>query len=212
MTGRDVGVPATAEQPTDEQRCATSRNVRQYGRLTRNLKRWLLVPCSVGSDSKSTTNDVKSKIIRLYATLSVDAAQFDQSFRTIRLSVCHTQRTVSWWKQEAQLSLTNRPKFVHADILCCAVKSCPLTPSMRGIPSSYLVHVWYEKTRMAGLQSGEGRMIIDSVVWAQEAYINVTDTQTDSDVAIANAAPTHCVRRQKLCTITSYSLPWSCIS
>jgi len=27
---------------------------------------------------------------------------------------------------------------------------------------------------MAGLQSGEGRMMIDSVVWAQ--YINVTDT------------------------------------
>jgi len=32
------------------------------------------------------------------------------------------------------------------------------------------------KTRMAGLQSGEGRMMIDSVVWAQ--YINVTNTQT----------------------------------
>jgi len=32
---------------------------------------------------------------------------------------------------------------------------------------------------MAGLQSGEGRMMIDSVVWAQ--YINVTD----SHVAIA---------------------------
>jgi len=28
---------------------------------------------------------------------------------------------------------------------------------------------------MAGLQSGEGRMMIDSVVWSQ--YINVTDTQ-----------------------------------
>jgi len=33
-------------------------------------------------------------------------------------------------------------------------------------------------------------MIIDSVVWAQ--YINVTDRHTDSHVAIANAAPTHC--------------------
>jgi len=50
---------------------------------------------------------------------------------------------------------------------------------------------------MAGLQSGEGRMMIDSVVWAQ--YINVTDTQTDTQrdrqtdrhVAIANAALTH---------------------
>jgi len=37
---------------------------------------------------------------------------------------------------------------------------------------------------MAGLQSGEGRMMIDSVVWAQ--YINVAD----SHVVIANAAPT----------------------
>jgi len=27
---------------------------------------------------------------------------------------------------------------------------------------------------MTGLQSGEGRMVIDSVIWAQ--YINVTDT------------------------------------
>jgi len=38
-------------------------------------------------------------------------------------------------------------------------------------------------------------MMIDLVVWAQ--YINVTDTQTDSRVAIANATPTHCVGRQK---------------
>jgi len=37
---------------------------------------------------------------------------------------------------------------------------------------------------MAGLQSGEGRIMIDSVVWAQ--YINVTD----SHVALTNAAPT----------------------
>jgi len=42
---------------------------------------------------------------------------------------------------------------------------------------------------MAGLQSGEGRMMIDSVVWSQ--YNNVTDTHTDSHVAIANAASTH---------------------
>jgi len=50
---------------------------------------------------------------------------------------------------------------------------------------------------MAGLQSGKGRMMIDSVIWAQ--YINVTHTHThtDSHVAIANAALTHCVGRQK---------------
>jgi len=47
---------------------------------------------------------------------------------------------------------------------------------------------------MAGLQSGEGRMTIDSVVWVQ--YINVTK-HTHSHVAIAIAALTHCVRRQK---------------
>jgi len=33
--------------------------------------------------------------------------------------------------------------------------------------------------------------MIDTVVWAQ--YIDDTDTQTNSHVAIANAAPTHCV-------------------
>jgi len=54
---------------------------------------------------------------------------------------------------------------------------------------------------MAGLQVGEGRMMIDSVVWAQ--YINVTHShvamtwQTHCHVAVANAAPTHCVGRQK---------------
>jgi len=35
--------------------------------------------------------------------------------------------------------------------------------------------IWYGKTRMTGLQSGEGRMMIDSVIWAQ--YMNITDTQ-----------------------------------
>jgi len=36
-------------------------------------------------------------------------------------------------------------------------------------------------------------MMIDSAVWEQ--YINVTDTQTDSHLTIANAVPTHCVGR-----------------
>jgi len=48
---------------------------------------------------------------------------------------------------------------------------------MIGITSIYRVRIWYWKTRMAGLQSGEGSMMIDAVVWTQ--YINVTDTQTD---------------------------------
>jgi len=56
--------------------------------------------------------------------------------------------------QEARLLLTNRPTFVHANVPCCAVKSCPtvndcdllagfsdfylpfshLSPSVRGFP------------------------------------------------------------------------------
>jgi len=49
---------------------------------------------------------------------------------------------------------------------------------------------------MAGQQSGEGRVMIDSVVWTQ--YINVTD----SHVAIPNAALTHCVGRHNRATGT----------
>jgi len=51
-----------------------------------------------------------------------------------------------------------------------------LTPLMRRILSSYHVHLLYCKTRMAKLQFNDGRMMIDSVAWAQ--YINVSDTQT----------------------------------
>jgi len=52
---------------------------------------------------------------------------------------------------------------------CTYIQFSHLTSS---IPSSYRVHMWYRKTRTARLQSGEGRMMIDSVVWAQ--YITVT--------------------------------------
>jgi len=62
-------------------------------------------------------------------------------------------------------------------------RHCPFDALNEGILSSYLVHIWYRKTRMAELQSGEGRMMIDPVVWAQ--YIT---WQTHSHVAIANAA------------------------
>jgi len=51
------------------------------------------------------------------------------------------------------------------------------------------------KTRTAGLQSAEGRMMIDSVVWAQ--YINVTDRHTDRQTD-TQTATSHCVGRQKL--------------
>jgi len=52
----------------------------------------------------------------------------------------------------------------------------PFVALSEGIPSSYRVYIWYGKTRMAALQSGEDHTMIDSVVWAQ--YINVTYTQT----------------------------------
>jgi len=41
---------------------------------------------------------------------------------------------------------------------------------------------------MTWLQSGKGRMMIDSVVWAQ--YINVTDTQTTTAFVLLLAAIT----------------------
>jgi len=55
-----------------------------------------------------------------------------------------------------------------------------LTPSIREILSRYRVHIWYGKTRMAGLQSGEGRMMIDSVVMGTT---HQRDTHTDSHTA-----------------------------
>jgi len=57
--------------------------------------------------------------------------------------------------------------------------------SMKGSPRA--IRFIYGITGMAGLQSGVGRTMIESVVWAQ--HINVTDTHTDthtdSHVAIA---------------------------
>jgi len=52
---------------------------------------------------------------------------------------------------------------------------------------------------MAGLQSGEDRTMIDSLT---QSFKHITSTwqthrQPHSHVAIANAAPTHCVGRQK---------------
>jgi len=97
---------------------------------------------------------------------------------------------------------------------CCTIKSCPLAndcnlmvgfskfyqplsslmPSMRGIPLSYRVHIWYRKTRTAGLQSGESCTMIDSVVLGT---IHQCDRHTHSHVATASVAPTHCIWWQK---------------
>jgi len=90
---------------------------------------------------------------------------------------------------------------MHVVFPALRVYQIPFDALSEGLPSSYRVHIWYGKTRMAGLQSRKGRMMIDSVVSAQ--HINVTDTQTATETAhshvdIAIAALTHCVARQKV--------------
>jgi len=74
--------------------------------------------------------------------------------------------------------------------------TCPqhLTPSVMGIPSRYRVHIYCGKTRVAGLQSGEGSMLIDSVVWAQ--FVNVTDTQPHKQPRRHNKFRTNALRRE----------------
>jgi len=77
---------------------------------------------------------------------------------------------------------------------CYAAKSCPLVNDcevlagfsdfylpllfyafIEEIPLSYPIRICCGKTRMAGLQSGKCRIMIDSVVWAQ--CFNATDTR-----------------------------------
>jgi len=57
---------------------------------------------------------------------------------------------------------------------------------------------------MVGLQSGKGRMMIDSVVWAQN--INTSDTQTDRHFATANAMPMQRIVQQKLNRTHAFSM------
>jgi len=99
---------------------------------------------------------------------------------------CNTRVTLRRYSV-AQPSLSNRSTLVHADVKIslmqnAAKHSIPavrdllagfchfylpfshLTPSTKAIPASYRVRIWYGNTRMAGLQSGEGRMVINSVV------------------------------------------------
>jgi len=109
-----------------------------------------------------------------------------QALRNDDLCIREKFRTaLQYGKQEAQLSLTNRPTLV-----CCQElpsgewlrfigrvfrplhTPLPFDALSERIPSSCRVRV----TRMAGLQSVEGRMVIDSVVWAQN--VTMTDTQT----------------------------------
>jgi len=85
-------------------------------------------------------------------------------------------------KQVPQLSLTCHPTLVWTHSpeatmqlweLCIHNVFPRFDAVVQGDPLE--VDIWYGKTRMAGLQSGEDCMMINSVVQAQ--YINVTDTQ-----------------------------------
>jgi len=53
-----------------------------------------------------------------------------------------------------------------------------LTPPMGWIPLSYLIQIWHRKTRVHGLQSGAGYIMLALAILIQ--YVNVTDTQTHS--------------------------------
>jgi len=59
---------------------------------------------------------------------------------------------------------------------------------------------------MAGLQSSEGRMVINSVVWAQ--YINVTDRQSRRHIKCLAKL---CIVRQKLMALPSHVADWAAL-
>jgi len=65
-------------------------------------------------------------------------------------------------KQVAQRSLAPTRRCIAIRQVSPAT-ACFL-PLPSPLPSSYRVHIWYGQTRMTGLQSREGRMMIGSVV------------------------------------------------
>jgi len=94
-----------------------------------------------------------------------------------------TANKVVQYSQQLQLSLTNRPTLVQADV--------PYAVNLSGKWLQFIGRIFrllptllpcdavkspeaIGKARTAGLQSGKGGMMIDSVVWVQ--YISVTDT------------------------------------
>jgi len=85
--------------------------------------------------------------------------------------LCYDRSYIDW----LATCMTQEAELVHVVFPTVRVlMPFHLTPSVRGIPSKNRVHIWYEKTRTTGLQSG--RMVIDSVIWAQ--YMKVADRQT----------------------------------
>jgi len=100
----------------------------------------------------------------------------------IRNSAITYKRRPLWyaiWIQ-AYVSVIRLAKWRH--LYCVDWRFCrtysqhcvPFDALNEGITSSYRVHIWYWKTRMAGLQSCWGSTMM-AVAWAQ--YINMTDKQ-----------------------------------
>jgi len=103
------------------------------------------------------------------------------------LSKCYCWQSACAMLVHADVNILTQNTMKHS-FPCFTVKSCPLvndcdllagfsdfyppvshlTPSVRWIPSSYRVHIWHGKTRIAGLQSGECHRMIESVVWARQ--------------------------------------------
>jgi len=108
-----------------------------------------------------------------------------------KLSCCHPT------PYQASVSVIKLTQWrLYSTSTDAGARHIPNTDALNeGIPQVIGFIFGIVKTRMAGLQSREDRMMINQVDWA--LYINVTDTQTDSHISIANTALTHCVGWQK---------------
>jgi len=98
-------------------------------------------------------------------------------------------------RQETQLSPTNRPTRLHADVpwLRFIGRILRVLPTL--LPFDGLVHtdclVW-------GKLEWLGYNLVKVAWWSTQSFGHNTSTwQTDSHVATANAVLTHCVVRQK---------------
>jgi len=130
---------------------------------------------------KMLTLDLRRTSLESPDNTTADCSRFD-GFQSIQLHDHDTHRNE--FTREKLLYTTKH----NLCFPCCAVKSCPLVNDcdLLAAFSDFYLHLSHlrpsisssyhlvRETRTAGLQSGEGLMMMDSVVWAQ--YINVTAT------------------------------------
>jgi len=121
---------------------------------------------------------------KFFETLSpgnLEPADCDAFWQTF-----HVPNRLTWHLQEAQLSLTchQKPPRIGSIFWILLITPLPFdAPPMRGSCRA-IGFMWYRKTRMAGLQSGEGRVTIDSVVWARDRH---TDCHVTTPYSICRA-------------------------